>query len=169
VHEHPEAARFESADGPLQQQQVLEHAAGQRHDPEPAPRPQDCTGPRDRVRDPVVEPGRDDGRRDPATNVLGDRADEVRPDHPQLIAFLEAGRVAAQGRGGIGQLLKLDGRLPLVVDRVPNPEHRGGRVEQPPGARGQRRVDAAAGHGQHVVPAPRVAPPNVEEAGVPSG
>ena len=94
MHEDPEAVGFDPGDGPLKQQQVLEHAAGQRHDPEPGPRPQDRAGPRDRVRDPAVEPGRDDRRRDPATNVLGDRADEIRPDHPHLIAFLEAGRVA---------------------------------------------------------------------------
>jgi hypothetical protein len=37
VHEDPEAALFEQTDGPVEQQQVLEHAAGQRHDRQPRP------------------------------------------------------------------------------------------------------------------------------------
>ena len=61
-----------------------------------------------------------------------------------------------------GALLKLDGRLALVVDHVPYAENRGDGVEQPACARGGGRVDAAPCHREHIVPALGVAALDVQ-------
>src|SRR5229473_83414 len=69
-------------------------------------------------------------------------------------------RLVRAALGRVGQLLKLNRGLALVVDQVPHAEDRGGGVEQPARAGGDRRVEPAPGHRDHVVPAPLVPPGN---------
>ena len=76
--------------------------------------------------------------------VLGGRRGPGRRRHNNHAVVPYARRVGAS-LGRVGELLQLDRGLALVVDRVAEPEQRRHRVEQPPGAGGQRRVDPGAG------------------------
>ena len=92
----------------------------------------------DRGGDTVVEPRGDDRHRHAGGEVVSRGADQIAPGHPQLRttgpgerARRLAGdrhRVAAP-LGHVGELLQLDRGLALVVDRVPDAEQRGDRVE----------------------------------------
>ena len=74
------------ADRLRQQQQVLEHPAGQGHAVQPAPIADGHTGLLDQPGHPVVETGRDDRGRYAARQVTGRGADQVGPRHLERFA-----------------------------------------------------------------------------------
>ena len=116
----------------------------------------------DRGSDAVVEPRSDDRHRQACEEVLSRCPDQVSARHAQLARVVRDGRRVSPSLAGVSDLLQLDGGLPFVVDRVADAEQGGDRVEQAPGARGQRRIDAASGHARDSGPALLVPVPDGE-------
>ena len=84
VREHPEALVRQPVHDPMSQEQVLEHAAGQRHHLEAGLLAQPGADGHDRSGDAVVEPRRDDRDGHACAKVLGGGPDQVRASHSQL-------------------------------------------------------------------------------------
>jgi DNA-binding transcriptional LysR family regulator len=89
VHEHAEPARLQPGGRPVQQQQVLEHPAGQRDGAQPRPLAQQQAAAGDEPDDAAVEAGSDDLAPGPLPQVRHDRADQVRPAHPERLGRLD--------------------------------------------------------------------------------
>ena len=101
----------------------------------------------------------------PAAQVRRHRPDQVGAGDHDRRAGGHGDRVAVAD-GPVGPLLQLHRRLALVARPVADAGQGGDRVEQPPGARGERRGGAAGGqHGGHRLPGGRVAGEHVEAVG----
>src|SRR5262245_9159335 len=136
VREDSEATLLEAPRDALEQERILEHAAGERHGAEPRAIAERRADLRHRSREPVVEPRRHDGRSDARAEVLDDGTNEVAAAHPDLLLAAPGDPIGVALRR-VGSLLELDRRLALVADLVAHAGDGCDGVEEPAGARGR--------------------------------
>ena len=161
MNQNLEAARGEPVNHLMTEQQVLEDPAGQGYDGQPVLVAQQRATFLDDSRDPVMEPGRDDGTVRPGREVVSHCLHQVGPGDLQRRPGPDPGPVTA-ALGGVGQLLELDRRLPFVVDGIADADDRGDRVEQAPGTGRQRGVNPSPRQLDDGVPVRLVAPRHVQ-------
>ena len=139
-HEHAQAGVLEPGRRELEQQAVLEDAAGQDGEVDaPRARPPARTPRRSPARGRRGSARRSSSTGTPAAQVGEDGEDRRLRVHDDRRDRLQHERIRLGG-AGVGERLELDGGLALVADLEAHAAHRGDGVEQAPGARRERRA-----------------------------
>src|SRR5262249_29050092 len=162
VPQHAEAVGLESLDTALHEERVLENAARQRDGAESGALASLATAGHDRVDDAVVESRGDRGRGVTGAEVFGGSAYQIGAADVEEVAAIDQRRRIGPRLSRVGELLELDGRLPLVTDVVTDAEQCGARIEKSSGARGQWRERRCPRHREHGRPLAFVTAHHVE-------